>query len=72
MEVATREVDLLGVGDGEGLIGATDGVEPARTIPVVVLREGAGCEEEKCEEKGEGEVFHGDFVFAVCKDRKKK
>ena len=67
-------MDLLGVGDGEGLIGATDGVESAGTIPVVVLREGAGCEEEKGEEKGkgEGEVFHGDFVFAVCKDREKK
>ena len=66
LEVATGEVDFLGVGDGEGLIGATDEVESAGTIPVVVLREGAGCEEEKCEEKGEGEVFHGDWDFAVC------
>ena len=58
LEVATGEVDFLGVGDGEGLIGASDGVESAGTIPVVVLREGAGGEDEKGKQEKEGYAFH--------------
>ena len=51
-------MDFLGVGDGEGLIGASDGVESAGTVPVVVLREGAGCEDEKGKQEKEGYAFH--------------
>ena len=53
-------MDLLGVGDGEGLIGASDGVESARTVPVVVLRDRAGGEDEKGKQEKEGYAFHND------------